>query len=268
MIRIQNFALSARNWLEPAALLCLTYLAWGIGDRNRMMLSRLDKGDLADIVISLLLVVAGFYLYKIGYTRALAFGQHRGKSTLVLVLKVYIATFLLYTISNKIAFRQWWDPGFLYYTTPLFVLLSVLILAFLHLQIEPIREPLASSIVENPAPNKMMTAWHLGKEVVPLTDIVLLVTKDKTTYLLLQNGQEKWLDGPLRDWEARLPVDDFFRINRQCIAARHFIKGYTNLEHQKLLVLWSDALTFEMPEIVVSKITAPLFKKWLATSTI
>ncbi len=81
---------------------------------------------------------------------------------------------------------------------------------------------------------------------------VLLITKDK---------EELVTDFNLDELEALLDKADYFRINRQLIAARQACKGYLAIEYGKLEV----ELEFQVRvKAVVSQLKAKAFKEWIS----
>ncbi|MGE8426313.1 MAG: LytTR family DNA-binding domain-containing protein [Sphingobacterium sp.] len=96
-------------------------------------------------------------------------------------------------------------------------------------------------------PNEIKGAYIIGGNV-------LLVTKMK---------EELVTDFNLDELETLLDKGNYFRINRQLIAARQFCKGYQVIEFGKLEV----ELDFPVPvKAVVSQLKAKAFKEWIGSN--
>ena len=63
-----------------------------------------------------------------------------------------------------------------------------------------------------------------------------------------------------------LPEELFFRLNRKCIIHRDWIQGYKKDVNGKLIVDVKPEIPLE-GEQVVSRTTAPEFKRWLEATT-
>ena len=113
--------------------------------------------------------------------------------------------------------------------------------------------------------DQIIAHWHIGKRIVSLAEVVLFSSKDKQTYLFLNDGGELRIDDTLQKCLDVLSEAEFFRANRQFIVARKYVKGYSNEEHQKLRLFWSAEVLIEPPVVIVSKVSAPVFKKWIKT---
>jgi DNA-binding LytR/AlgR family response regulator len=75
------------------------------------------------------------------------------------------------------------------------------------------------------------------------------------------NGKKYYLDQSLDKLEASLPRSLFFRLNRQYIVHHQLIAGFTRAENGKLVVRLKKDDAFP-PEVTVSRLKAPAFKKW------
>ncbi|MEM6895319.1 MAG: LytTR family DNA-binding domain-containing protein [Bacteroidota bacterium] len=105
------------------------------------------------------------------------------------------------------------------------------------------------------------TAKHINFE-----DITGFYVDDKTSYLLTNTMQQFVIDSSLNKIAPMLPQELFFRLNRKFIIHRDWIQGYKKDVNGKLIV----AVKREIPlkgEQVVSRTTAPEFKRWLDATT-
>ncbi|MEO1486080.1 MAG: LytTR family DNA-binding domain-containing protein [Bacteroidota bacterium] len=108
---------------------------------------------------------------------------------------------------------------------------------------------------------------QLGKNAkhIPFEEIAGFYVDDKTSYLLTKTIKQFVIDSSLNKIGPMLPEELFFRLNRKFIIHRDWILGYKKDVNGKLIV----ALKKEIPlegEQVVSRTTAPEFKRWLGAT--
>jgi DNA-binding LytR/AlgR family response regulator len=95
---------------------------------------------------------------------------------------------------------------------------------------------------------------------VPVENIAYFYTKDRLQYIKTTNNEDLLFDRPLEEIEAEIDAKDFFRVNRQ------FIISYNSIE--KVHSWFSGRLKVQIKptpfeEIVISRLKATEFKKWL-----
>ncbi|UYQ94025.1 LytTR family DNA-binding domain-containing protein [Chitinophaga horti] len=95
---------------------------------------------------------------------------------------------------------------------------------------------------------------------VSLPDIAYFYTKDKLQFIKTRSNQDFIIDKRLDEIEGETDPNVFFRVNRQ------FIVNYTNIE--KVHTWFSGKLKVQVQpaayeEIIVSRLRANEFKKWL-----
>ncbi|WP_350287191.1 LytTR family DNA-binding domain-containing protein [uncultured Croceitalea sp.] len=107
----------------------------------------------------------------------------------------------------------------------------------------------------------------LGKSVrhIEFEKIAFFYVDDNTTYLRTDNGQNYVIDIPLSKIVPKIPQELFFRINRKYIVNRTFIKGYKKDTNGKLVVDFCGEASSILSQ-VISRITAPSFKKWFSSA--
>ncbi|MDT0607967.1 LytTR family DNA-binding domain-containing protein [Croceitalea rosinachiae] len=105
-----------------------------------------------------------------------------------------------------------------------------------------------------------------GKTIknIDFENISLFYVADGITYLKTNQNRDYSLDISLNQIKLKLPEELFFRINRKFIINRHFILGYKKEINGKLLVNL-DKGQIEMQDQIISRITAPEFKRWFST---
>jgi two-component system, LytTR family, response regulator LytT len=95
---------------------------------------------------------------------------------------------------------------------------------------------------------------------IPVENIAYFYTKEKFQYIKTIEDDDLIIDKPLDEIEAELDKELFFRANRQ------FILNYNNIE--KVHAWFSGKLKvqvkpFSYEEIIISRLKATDFKKWL-----
>lgn len=95
---------------------------------------------------------------------------------------------------------------------------------------------------------------------IPVENIAYFYTREKFQYIKTLQNEDLMIDKPLDEIEEELDSETFFRANRQ------FIVNYNNIE--KVHSWFSGKLKvqvspFSYEEIIISRLKATEFKKWL-----
>ena len=101
--------------------------------------------------------------------------------------------------------------------------------------------------------------------LVKFDDIYLFYIEQDYVILKTINNMKFILDQSLDKIELTLPVNSFFRLNRQYIIHKQIVNSFQSIENGKLLVKLNQQIE-NYPDINVSRTKAPKFKKWLAHS--
>lgn len=109
---------------------------------------------------------------------------------------------------------------------------------------------------------------QLGKRIekLPFEKIAAFYVDDGTTYLKTTENRNFVLDRSLNKIESQLPGELFYRLNRKYIVHRSMIKGYERDVNGKL----NASLHYmeQLPQtLVISRITAPAFKRWFEAAS-
>lgn len=96
---------------------------------------------------------------------------------------------------------------------------------------------------------------------VPAAAAAYFLCDDRLTFLVARDGTRFLMDAPLGEIESLLPPADFFRLNRQYLAAAQAIASFRPIGKGKLLVELSPAAR---GEVIVSQERAAAFRDWLA----
>ncbi|MEL7533684.1 MAG: LytTR family DNA-binding domain-containing protein, partial [Bacteroidota bacterium] len=99
--------------------------------------------------------------------------------------------------------------------------------------------------------------------LIPLTEIILIASKDRLSFGYLKDGQKLLIEKTIKQLAAELPEADFFLANRAQIIQRQYIASHQKTSTRKLLISLHDLDQYE-EEISVSKARTPLFLNWLS----
>lgn len=101
-----------------------------------------------------------------------------------------------------------------------------------------------------------------GLEFVPveIENIAYFFTEHKITFIKDKAGNLYMLDKPLSEIEAEVNTEQFFRINRKFIANIEAIKGFKPNNTGRLIITLNPNIE---EEVLVSRETAPAFRKWV-----
>jgi len=104
---------------------------------------------------------------------------------------------------------------------------------------------------------------HKGIEThsIKHEDIAFFYTENKVVFVLDRQEHKYIYNTTLSELEEELDPHEFFRVNRQYIVHIDTIKSFKPYERVKLQVRLN--LEHNMPVIIVSQHTAPIFKKWI-----
>lgn len=102
-----------------------------------------------------------------------------------------------------------------------------------------------------------------GKQNIslPFEDMNCLYVEKEYVILLSSGAKKYFLSQSLDHCENKLPEELFFRLNRQVIVHRQFIKGFNKAENGKLEVLL-PAFPGVVSPVIVSRTKAAAFKNW------
>ena len=110
--------------------------------------------------------------------------------------------------------------------------------------------------------NQHVFLVHYKDKIIPLSieDVAYFYTSNEKVTATTYSGEKYQVDRTLELLQGSLPVNNFFRANRQFIVSREAVKD---------IVVWFGSrlalnLKVETPEkIIISKARAPEFKQWL-----
>ena len=110
--------------------------------------------------------------------------------------------------------------------------------------------------------NQHVFLVHYKDKIIPLSieDVAYFYTSNEKVTATTYSGEKYQVDRTLELLQGALPVNNFFRANRQFIVSREAVKD---------IVVWFGSrlalnLKVETPEkIIISKARAPEFKQWL-----
>lgn len=97
--------------------------------------------------------------------------------------------------------------------------------------------------------------------LVPFEEIASCYVEGEYVKLVNTAGKSYFLDISLNNLEEKLPGNQFFRLNRQCMMHRHSIAGFRRLENGKLEVQLVPSISLPV-ETTISRTKAVAFKGW------
>ena len=95
---------------------------------------------------------------------------------------------------------------------------------------------------------------------ISVQEIAYFITENGIVYLYTQDGNKKVFDKPLDQIEGQLNPENFFRINRQCIANIEAVEAAHTYDKGKMLV---DLMPKSSQPTLISREKASDFKRWL-----
>ena len=95
---------------------------------------------------------------------------------------------------------------------------------------------------------------------VPAAEAAYFYSDDKLTFLVARDGQRFLVEAPLATLERELDPSEFFRLNRQVLAAAGSIASFRPIGKGKLLI---DLSPRPRSEVIVSQERSADFRSWL-----
>jgi two-component system, LytTR family, response regulator LytT len=107
---------------------------------------------------------------------------------------------------------------------------------------------------------------NFRNEIIPfqLDDIALVYIKYEQTFLMDFKGKSYTLSESLEELEKKVN-ENFFRANRQTLVHRKSVRSFSRHDSRKLLL---SLVVDYTDEVVVGKVKAPAFIKWLKDDSI
>lgn len=103
---------------------------------------------------------------------------------------------------------------------------------------------------------------HYREKTIPIAveQIAVVLISEGITYLYNLNGDSFHLAKTMDEVQEGLPIDDFYRVNRQMIVNRNAVAEIEPYFNRKVIV----KLNINLPEqVVVSRLKVSPFMKWL-----
>lgn len=95
---------------------------------------------------------------------------------------------------------------------------------------------------------------------IKANDIAYFITENGIVYLFTKEGDKKVFDKPLDQIEEQLDPENFFRINRQCVANIEAIEAAHAYDKGKIMV---ELRPKTSQTVLVSREKATEFKRWM-----
>jgi len=125
----------------------------------------------------------------------------------------------------------------------------------------PNLKPLLDLMMNRSVPKIKSLLVHRGDKIIPVkvADIALFYVEDKYSFAHTEDGKRFLISHTLEDLGKMFP-DEFYRVNRQYIVKRSFIKEAVHQQNRKLKVVLS--IPFD-DTILVGKLKITNFLEWL-----
>lgn len=115
---------------------------------------------------------------------------------------------------------------------------------------------------DTPYPSNLLIPYKDQLIPLPVSQIAYLHIKHGNLALRTFAGETYFLNGALEEFSEKLPPQDFFRVNRQLLAAKSAITNIHQYFNGRLLL----KLQPEFPgKVIVSKERAGVFKEWFTS---
>lgn len=103
-----------------------------------------------------------------------------------------------------------------------------------------------------------------GEKLIPVTssEIAYFYAEDRWTYLITRTNKKYLIEHKLKELEALMHPDKFFRVNRSYLVASHAIVSLLPYLKGQLRVRLKPAVP---EEVIVSRAKTPPLKDWLNT---
>lgn len=113
--------------------------------------------------------------------------------------------------------------------------------------------------ISAPKPIEYITVQKgFTEERVDIENCAVITSSSKLLWLHTYNGQQYRLQGTLEEWEEKLKSANFYRINRQYLAALNAVRSVEQTDTRKLKV----NLVIPADEVFVSKLNVASFRQW------
>lgn len=122
-------------------------------------------------------------------------------------------------------------------------------------------QSLLDHMMDRPSSKVRSLLVHRGDKIIPVkvSDIALFYVEDKYSFAHTSDGKRYLISHTLEELNKMFP-DEFYRVNRQYIIKRSFIKEAVHQRNRKLKIVLSIPFT---DTILVGKLKITNFLEWL-----
>ncbi|WP_200979083.1 LytTR family DNA-binding domain-containing protein [Echinicola sp. 20G] len=118
---------------------------------------------------------------------------------------------------------------------------------------------LRSKSTETTSVEKVKILEGAKENLIPVHHISFIRSTEKTLWLHTFQDKQFFQNGTLNDWEAKLPKQFFYRLNRQFIVHRDAIENIEPTATRRLKVVLKN---FNGEDIFIPKTKATAFRNW------
>ena len=113
---------------------------------------------------------------------------------------------------------------------------------------------------ENRAKKSLLVYYREKTIPIAVEQIAVVLISEGITYLYNRNGDSFHISKTMDEMEQSLPIDDFYRVNRQMILNRNAVVEMEPYFNRKVVA----KLNINLPEqVIVSRLKVSPFMKWL-----
>lgn len=253
----------------------LSILLYGLVDIHFFYILQWDFDTVINFLHTWFTIVTSYFIYNFLLLKAFKkLNLRRNMDWVLLLLAISIAIFLYVLAIDLLFYKFYYDISSLKEETTFFeydlpIMATMLLVGSTFFYQKYYNRPISNKTNTQDFSNKGIEKLKLqvGNETLLINhlEVGVIYTDQGMVWLQLLNGKNFHTNFILSKLLEDLNEHDFFRLNRQVIISRKAIVGFTKLEYQKLKVNLASQITYNH-NLVVSKYSAPEFKKWIAHS--
>jgi len=256
---------------EIIILLFLSYLLYGLVDSDAFIPGNWDRDALFNFLHLWFIFTSTYFIYQ-GLLERSVQNRRYGSSRreMIWLLSGICAVSMLWIVTMDLLYYNAYygiqdlarESTFFDFDIPIAIV--VLFIGSLYFYQKYVDTPIDESIREDSS-DVIEVRKGTTRMFLDVDSVALLVVANKIVYAFTRDGKRYATDYVLNDLTSTLDSDRFFRLNRQSIIGRTSIGEIERAPFQKLIVRPREGINY--PDgLVVSKYTAPAFRKWLTNS--
>ncbi|QYJ68486.1 LytTR family DNA-binding domain-containing protein [Flavobacterium litorale] len=260
--------------LEFIITIFLAIFLHSLIDIEVFSISNWRRDNVVNLLHLWLTMLSGYYIYnKILQWSFKQWDISSAKKLITLLLGISVLITLYVIVTDVLFYKLYYDITSLKKETTFFEFdlpITIVVLTFGGLLFfqryynKPIPKTGSNTTVDE---NIIRIKAHKGKgtAIIDIEEVSIFYINNGIVWLQTLNGEKYHTDYTLTALLEIVDSNYFFRLNRQAIVQKKAIKEFRKLEFQKLEVILNQKVNYNT-SLIVSKYTAPTFKKWLTNS--